>query len=99
LGCRIASCFFIHPKSSDIFTSQFTMAVAKKTRKFGAVKRMIGRRDARLQKVQDNGDAKAKQKETGKEIVRAIPQVSSSLFFQYNTALVPPYSVLVDVSN
>lgn len=26
------------------------------------------------------------------------PQVSSSLFFQYNTALVPPYSVLVDTN-
>ncbi|MCJ1226797.1 hypothetical protein MMC12_003451 [Toensbergia leucococca] len=26
------------------------------------------------------------------------PQVSSSLFFQYNTALVPPYSILVDTN-
>lgn len=26
------------------------------------------------------------------------PQVSSSLFFQYNTALVPPYTVLVDTN-
>jgi len=75
------------------------MGVAKKTRKFGAVKRMIGQRDARLQKNKDAGEIKGNQKETGKEIVRAIPQVSSSLFFQYNTSLVPPYSVLVDVSH
>jgi U3 small nucleolar RNA-associated protein 24 len=74
------------------------MGVAKKTRKFGAVKRIIGQRDARLQKNQDTGAANGKKKETDKEIVRAIPQVSSSLFFQYNSALVPPYSVLVDVS-
>lgn len=26
------------------------------------------------------------------------PQVSSALFFQYNTALVPPYQVLVDTN-
>lgn len=26
------------------------------------------------------------------------PQVSSALFFQYNTALVPPYNVLVDTN-
>ena len=26
------------------------------------------------------------------------PQVSSSLFFQYNTALVPPFSVLIDTN-
>lgn len=26
------------------------------------------------------------------------PQVSSALFFQYNTALVPPYSILVDTN-
>ena len=29
---------------------------------------------------------------------RRRPQVSSSLFFQYNTSLVPPYSVLVDTN-
>jgi len=77
-------------------TNHFIMGIAKKTRKFGAVKRMIGQRDARLQKNKDSGEIK---KETGKEIVRAIPQVSSALFFQYNTSLVPPYSVLVDVSH
>jgi len=89
---------FLLARYSDIYTSEFIMGVAKKTRKFGAVKRIIGQRDARLKKNQDSGDIKGKEKETGKEIVRAIPQVSSSLFFQYNTALVPPYSVLVDVS-
>jgi len=77
------------------------MANAKKTRKFGAVKRVIGSRDARLKKNQEgDSEGKRKNKEAGQSIqaVREIPQVSSSLFFQYNTALVPPYSVLVDTN-
>ncbi len=76
------------------------MVNAKKTRKFGAVKRIISSRDARLKKNQE-GDIERKKKEASQstQVVREIPQVSSSLFFQYNTALVPPYSVLVDVSN
>jgi len=76
------------------------MGVAKKTRKFGQAKRMIGQRDARLKKNQDAAaeGQKKKEKEAGNEIVREIPQVSSALFFQYNTALVPPYSILVDTN-
>jgi len=49
-------------------------------------------------KNQDKGEVEAKKKAKGNEIVREIPQVSSSLFFQYNTALTPPYSVLVDTN-
>lgn len=30
--------------------------------------------------------------------ISCSPQVSSSLFFQYNTALTPPYSILVDTN-
>lgn len=75
------------------------MGVAKRTRKFGAVKRIIGSRDARLKKNQEAEiERKKKEAGAGNEVVREVPQVSSSLFFQYNTALVPPYSVLVDVS-
>ncbi|KAI9850581.1 MAG: rRNA-processing protein fcf1 [Thelocarpon superellum] len=74
------------------------MGVQKKTRKFGQVKRVIGQRDARLKKNQAKGEVEGKKKAQGKDIVREIPQVSSSLFFQYNTALVPPYSVLIDTN-
>lgn len=72
------------------------MGNAKTTRKFGAVKRLISSRDARLKKnkPQENDNEKKQTSET--QIVRQIPQASSALFFQYNTALVPPYSVLVD---
>lgn len=74
------------------------MGVAKKTRKFAAVKRIIGQRDARLKKNQLAGEEQAKKKAKGDELVREVPQVSSSLFFQANTALVPPYSVLIDTN-
>ncbi|KAL8770743.1 MAG: hypothetical protein Q9209_003610 [Squamulea sp. 1 TL-2023] len=74
------------------------MSRIKKTRKFAAVKRVIGQRDARLKRNQDKGEIEAKRKSKGDEVIREIPQVSSSLFFQYNTALTPPYNVLVDTN-
>lgn len=40
----------------------------------------------------------AKKKAKKDDVVREIPQMSSALFFQHNTALVPPYSVLVDTN-
>ncbi|APA09169.1 hypothetical protein EAF04_003863 [Stromatinia cepivora] len=71
------------------------MGKAAKTRKFGAVKRVIGQRDARLKENKDKGEEGANKP---KELVREAPQVSSALFFQYNEALVPPYSILVDTN-
>lgn len=63
------------------------MGVAKKVRKFGAVKRMIGQRDSRLKKNADKGENEAIKAKT--EIVREIPQVSSALFFQVCGILCP----------
>jgi len=99
------------------------MGVAKRTRKFAQVKRVIGQRDARLKKNQLKGEEEAKKKSQGDEVIREMyisrstfllylscpahiltncrshrPQVSSALFFQYNTALVPPYNVLIDTN-
>ncbi|KAI4088730.1 MAG: hypothetical protein LQ344_005886 [Seirophora lacunosa] len=77
------------------------MSRVKKTRKFAAVKRIIGQRDARLKKNQEKGEedgGKRKASKGRQAVVREVPQVSSSLFFQYNTALVPPYAVLVDTN-
>ncbi|KAL8934725.1 MAG: hypothetical protein Q9216_005763 [Gyalolechia sp. 2 TL-2023] len=74
------------------------MSRIKKTRKFAAVKRVIGQRDARLKKNQNKGEDNSKRKSKADDVVREIPQVSSSLFFQYNTALVPPYNVLIDTN-
>ncbi|KAL1302249.1 hypothetical protein AAFC00_002671 [Neodothiora populina] len=76
------------------------MGVQKKTRKFATVKRVIGQRDARLKKNQVTGDddAAGKKKKKDDELVREIPQAPSSMFFQHNTALQPPYSILVDTN-
>ncbi|KEF51982.1 uncharacterized protein A1O9_11972 [Exophiala aquamarina CBS 119918] len=74
------------------------MGVNKKTRKFAQVKRIIGQRDARLKKNQDTQKTEAPKKKKDDEVIREAPQVSSALFFQYNTALVPPYQVLVDTN-
>lgn len=78
------------------------MGVQKKTRKFAAVKRVIGQHDARLKKniVKEEAKKEEEKKKRGKgdELVREIPQVPSSMFFQHNTALQPPYNVLVDTN-
>ncbi|KAF7549043.1 hypothetical protein G7Z17_g6664 [Cylindrodendrum hubeiense] len=78
------------------------MGVAKKTRKFGQVKRVIGRRDARLKENVAKAEAAAKEKAAKKtidgELVREAPQMPSNMFFEHNTALVPPYNVLVDTN-
>lgn len=69
------------------------MGRAKKTRKFAQVKRIIGRRQIEAQNLQSKKPIPSKKQG---ETVTRIPQVSSSLFFAHNDALVPPYDVLVD---
>ena len=59
---------------------------------------MIGQSDARLRKNQAKGELESKKKDKGTEIDCEVPQVSSALFFQYNTALVPPYNILIDTN-
>ncbi|KAI0157472.1 Fcf1-domain-containing protein [Xylariaceae sp. FL1272] len=76
--------------------------VAKKTRKFGAVKRIISRRDNRLKqnagKADEKNPEKSKTAGPSNEVVRVVPQAPSSMFFLHNEALVPPYHVLVDTN-
>ncbi|KAF2237563.1 rRNA-processing protein-like protein FCF1 [Viridothelium virens] len=74
------------------------MGLAKKNRKYAQMKRMISQRDARLKKNQLKGEEQAKKKQKGDDVVREIPQQPSALFFQYNTNLTPPYSILVDTN-
>jgi U3 small nucleolar RNA-associated protein 24 len=69
------------------------MGRAKKTRKFAQVKRIIGRRHIEAQSLQSKRPNPSKKQ--GNTVTR-IPQVSSSLFFAHNDALVPPYDILVD---
>lgn len=69
------------------------MGKVKKTKKFGAVKRMIHEKDPRLNK----GAVTELKKKPEKE-VRHVEKPSSALFFKYNTQLGPPYHVLVDTN-
>lgn len=57
------------------------MGVQKKVRKFAAVKRVIGQRDARLKKniVAEEKKHAEKKKGSGNELIREIPQVPSSM--------------------
>ncbi|MDI1493322.1 MAG: rRNA-processing protein fcf1 [Ramalina farinacea] len=73
------------------------MGVAKKTRKFAQTKRIIGQRDARLKKNQVKAELLAK-KPPPDQVVRQIPQAPTSLFFQHNTSLQPPYPILLDTN-
>ncbi|KAI9028523.1 Fcf1-domain-containing protein [Hyaloraphidium curvatum] len=72
------------------------MGKAKKTRKFAEVKRMLNPNDARLKANQKKLDDKEKKEKEA--AVRHVPQVASSMFFRYNSALGPPYQVLVDTN-
>jgi U3 small nucleolar RNA-associated protein 24 len=74
------------------------MGRIKKTRKVQSVKRMIKATDTRtvnpaIAAKDSLPDASAKE-----SAVKSITKVSSSLFFQANTALRPPYSVLIDTN-
>ncbi|KAJ1629402.1 Fcf1-domain-containing protein [Pavlovales sp. CCMP2436] len=76
------------------------MSKINKTRKFAAVKRMISPNDARLQHgaAAQAVAARAAPKKAGEALVRNVPQVSSAMFFAHNTALGPPFHVLVDTN-
>ncbi|KAH6611153.1 hypothetical protein Trco_001173 [Trichoderma cornu-damae] len=78
------------------------MGVAKKTRKFGQVKRVIGLKDTRLKENRLKEELKQKEREAkrtvGGELVKEAPQMPSNMFFLHNEALVPPYNVLVDTN-
>ncbi|KAJ5770837.1 uncharacterized protein N7511_002888 [Penicillium nucicola] len=70
------------------------MGVQRKTRKFALAKRAITMKDNRLKSNQD----KKEEEKPKDDLIREAPQAPSSMFFQYNTALAPPYSVLVDTN-
>ncbi|KAK0486137.1 Fcf1-domain-containing protein [Armillaria novae-zelandiae] len=72
------------------------MGKAKKTRKFAAVKRMISPKDIRLKENQ--AKQQKKEEEAKAKAVRRVAPVASSLFLAHNTALVPPYRVLIDTN-
>jgi len=79
-----------------LWTAGSTMGKAKKTRKVAAVKRLLNPKDARLQ---ENKVKRAKKETELKEkAINRQPQIASSLFLSHNTALGPPYRVLIDTN-
>jgi len=61
------------------------------------VKKTINKKtDPRIKAVQEKQTKRIENSE--KEKVRHVQQVASSMFFRHNTALVPPYDVLVDTN-
>jgi U3 small nucleolar RNA-associated protein 24 len=68
----------------------------KATKKFAAVKRSINpRSDPRLPEVRKKLEAKAAAAAAPPRNVAAVP---STMFFKYNTALGPPYHILLDTN-
>jgi hypothetical protein len=88
---------FIQPAQQEKPSLLVTMGKAKKTRKFAVAKKMISPKDTRvsenLEKLKKK-DAELKKKEEPRQVEQAV----SSLFFQYNTQLGPPYHILVDTN-
>ncbi|TVU12457.1 hypothetical protein EJB05_46105 [Eragrostis curvula] len=64
--------------------------------KFAAVKKIISKKTIKKYK-EDVLNPKKKDAEKEK-LGRNVPQISSALFFSYNTALGPPYRVIVDTN-
>lgn len=73
------------------------MGKAKKTRKFAQVKRMLSPKDGRLKANKEKKELVAK-KSAEDSGPRQVTQVSSALFFAHNSALGPPYRVIVDTN-
>jgi len=75
------------------------MGKQKKTRKFAVMKKMISHKDERIKKREEEKKEReeAHHKPKDSEITNA-PLQSSALFFSYNTALGPPFHILVDTN-
>lgn len=68
----------------------------KPLKKFAQTKKIISTSDTRLKKSQEKRRELEEAKK--KEQLREAPQVASSLFFSLNTALGPPYRLLLDTN-
>ena len=72
------------------------MGKQRKTRKFSVMKKTVDHKKAL--KEQELKKKNPNDKSNDPELTKNIPQVSSALFFQYNSAIKPPYQVLVDTN-
>jgi len=67
-----------------------------KNKKPAQVKRLINPKDSRIT-IQKKIEKKPKKKQ-GDDLIRNVPQASSSLFLNYNTSLGPPYKIIMDTN-
>ncbi|XP_074631836.1 rRNA-processing protein FCF1 homolog [Acropora palmata] len=72
------------------------MGKTKVIKKFTSMKRMISLKDSRIKENQEKETEKRRKEEEA--ATNHVEQVSSALFFQYNTQLGPPFFVLVDTN-
>ena len=69
------------------------MSKKKGLKKFAKVKKIMAPSDPRKRSVQE-GETRRREREE----VHHVEQVSSSLYFKHNTALGPPYHILLDTN-
>ncbi|XP_008549762.1 rRNA-processing protein FCF1 homolog [Microplitis demolitor] len=79
------------------------MGKNKKTRKvvmqrFAQMKKMISLSDSRIKEEKRAAPKKAKKEDPTALKIKEVPQISSALFFEYNTQLGPPYRILIDTN-
>ncbi|XP_040564920.1 rRNA-processing protein FCF1 homolog [Lepeophtheirus salmonis] len=74
------------------------MPKAKRTKKFATMKRMLSLNDSRIKEEHRVKPNKEKKKDLQEIEETVAPQVSSALFFQYNTQLGPPFHVIIDTN-
>lgn len=67
-------------------------------KRFAKMKNMISPSDPRIKAALRAAPKKKKPEDPHQLKVHEAPQVSSALFFQYNTQLGPPYHILVDTN-
>ncbi|KAL8480613.1 hypothetical protein ACS0TY_027236 [Phlomoides rotata] len=73
------------------------MGKAKKSPKFAVMKKMVTHKAIKHKKKEEvlNPNKKDLSKE---KLLKNVPQISSAVYFKHNTALGPPYQVLVDTN-
>ncbi|KAA6365614.1 MAG: putative rRNA-processing protein FCF1 [Streblomastix strix] len=69
-----------------------------KAKKFAQMKRIVSFRDERIESRRVENEEKRKKDEERRIKATEAPQASSALFFTYNSALGPPYRVIVDTN-
>jgi U3 small nucleolar RNA-associated protein 24 len=78
------------------------MGKTKRTKAFGAAKRLLGPKDERLQaKKREAAEKRKAQKEEHPgdiQRVKVAGEVTSAMFFKFNDRLGPPYHILVDTN-